>query len=87
MFSPWFWWLWLVIMFALLMPSISYGWAYRGWGPPYSSYLQRRRAQRAAAAGGSAPVGQDASGWRADLLWGGFLVVTFWAIAAAYWRG
>jgi len=54
-------------MFLVLMPSLGYGWGYRGWGPPYPRYVQRRRAQRAAVGGGSASFDHQAWGWGGDL--------------------
>jgi hypothetical protein len=51
MTSSW-WFIWLVVMFLFLAPPIGYGWGYRGWGAPYPRYIQRRRGQQAAAAGG-----------------------------------
>lgn len=42
MMSSW-WLMWLVFMFFLFASPVTYGWGYRGWGPPYPSYVQRRR--------------------------------------------
>ena len=39
--STW-WLLWMGVMFFFLL-SDGYGWGYRGWGPPYPRYIQRRR--------------------------------------------
>ena len=46
MMSSW-WFLWLAFMLLFLIPPLGYGWGYRGWGPPYPSYVQRRRGQQA----------------------------------------
>jgi hypothetical protein len=40
--------LWIVGTFLFVVPTLGYGWGYRGWGPPYPRYIQRRRAQQAA---------------------------------------
>ena len=51
------WWIWLAIVFFLFVLPLAYGWAYRGWGPPYPTYYQRRRAGRrgSGAVPGAAP--------------------------------
>jgi hypothetical protein len=80
------WWIiWLAFLLLMLMP-IGYGWRYRGWGPPYPSYIQRRRSQRAASYG-SAGVNHAAWGWRGDLAWMFFLIAIFWLLwlVAARW--
>lgn len=38
----WFWW-WLLFVFLFLLIPLSYGWGYRGWGPP--SYRRGPRRQ------------------------------------------
>ena len=52
MIGSW-WFVWMLVMFLLLVPPMGYGWGYRGWGPPYPRYIQRRRGQRAVATGAS----------------------------------
>ena len=80
------WWrLWMVFMVVLLVPAIGYGWGYRGWGLPYPTYFQRRRAQRAAAANGFGPFDHHSWGWRGDFVWVVLLIGTFWAVTAI-WR-
>ena len=83
MMSSW-WWLWMVFMFLFLVPPIGYGWGYRGWGPPYPRYFQRRRAQLAAT-GGSSAFNHHAWGWGGDLLWIVFFIGTICAAAALWW--
>jgi hypothetical protein len=79
------WWFWLVFMFLFLLPPVGYGWGYRGWGPPYPRYLQRRRAERAAAAAGELPpYNHLAWGLGGDLLWIILMVWMFWAIVAVW---
>jgi hypothetical protein len=41
------WWIWIGFMFLFFVSPVSYGWGYRGWGPPYPSYVQERRRQAA----------------------------------------
>ena len=86
MMSSW-WWMWMLIMFLFLVPPIGYGWGYRGWGPPYPRYIQRRRMQRAATTGGSAGVNHQSWGWGGDLVWGVLFVGMLWAlwVVVALW--
>jgi hypothetical protein len=84
MMSSW-WFLWMAVMFMLLVPPLGYGWGYRGWGPPYPSYLQRRRRERAIAANSVGGVDHYAWGWGGDLMWILVLVGTFWAVTLL-WR-
>jgi len=80
------WWpLWLVFMFVFLAPSLGYGWGYRGWGPPYPRYIQRRRGERAAARVGDVPFNHQAWGYGGDLVWMVILVGVFWGSCAALW--
>ena len=83
-----FWWLfWTVLMFIFLVPSVGYGWGYRGWGPPYPTYIQRRRGlQAAAATSGPATFNHHSWGWRGDLVWVVLLIGLVWAGAALLWR-
>lgn len=79
------WWFWLVFMFLFLLSPVSYGWVYRGWGPPYPRYFQRRRAERAAtAAGDLAPFDHLSWGWGGDLLWIMMMIWMFWAFVALW---
>jgi hypothetical protein len=73
-------------MFLFLVPPMGYGWGYRGWGPPYPRYIQRRRAQQAEAANGpSASFNHHAWGWGGDFLWMILLIGAFWAIFGYVW--
>ena len=84
MMSSW-WLLWMLMMFVFLAAPVFYGSAYRGWGPPYPLYVQRRRARQAAAAG-SASFDHQSWGLAGDILWMVLLVGTLCALAAAWWR-
>lgn len=77
----WYWW--LAVMFFMLVAPVGYGWGYRGWGPPFPSYLQRRREAKATV---SLDSGFDyyAWGWGGDLMWVMFLFWFFW-MATAFW--
>jgi hypothetical protein len=82
------WWLlWMVFILIFLIPPIGYGWGYRGWGPPYPRYVQRRRAQRAT--NDSAGFNHQAWGLGGDVVWTVLLIGMFWllwAVAAPWWR-
>lgn len=85
MISSW-WWFWLVFMFVFLVFPIGYGSGYRRWGPPYPRYIQRRRSQRAPAAGDYAPWDHQSWGWGGDFVWMALLIGMFWVAAALLWR-
>lgn len=81
--------LWMAFMFIFLLSPVGYGWGYRRWGPPYPTYIQRRRGQRAVAAGGTATVHQS-WGMAGDVVWIVFFVSVLWAVTALWlpvWRG
>lgn len=80
MMNP-FWLLWLVFLFLFLVAPLGYGWGYRGWGPPYPRYVQRRRALRVGANGPS-PFDHQAWGRAGDLVWLGLIIAMIWACAA-----
>jgi hypothetical protein len=81
------WWLlWLVFMFVLFLTPIGYGWGYRGWGPPYPRYIQRRRAQNAATSGGPTTFNHHAWGWRGDVVWTLLLIGVLWACLGMFRR-
>ena len=76
------WWLfWMVLMFVLVVPPLGYGWGYRGWGPPYPRYVQRRRRQRAAATGS---FNHEAWGWGGDFVWVVLLLGGGWAAVGLF---
>jgi hypothetical protein len=67
------WWMWVLFLGLFMLPA-AYGWRVRSWGPPLPSYLQRRRAERATAAGpvdtsNAAAFDHHAWGWGGDVLW------------------
>ena len=73
------WWLiWLAFMFLFCMP-MGYGWGYRGWGPPYPSYIQRRRGRQAAAAPTGSSFDHRAWGMGGDFVWLMLIVVVAWS--------
>jgi hypothetical protein len=81
------WWIvWALFMFLFLLSPVGYGWGYRGWGPPYPRYIQRRRGQQALAAGGSAAFDHHAWGWRGDFVWMALVIGMFWAVSSLWWR-
>ena len=81
------WWiLWMVFLCLFLLPPIGYGWGYRKWGPPYPRYIQRRRALRAAATGGSTTFDHHAWGWGGDFVWMVLFIGVFWFGMAMMWR-
>ena len=83
--SSW-WFMWILFLFVFLVPPIGYGWGYRGWGPPYPRYIQRRRGQRALAADGTAPFNHHSWGWGGDVVWATILIALLWASFAFWWR-
>ncbi len=78
MVSSW-WIIWVLFMLLFLVPT-GYGWGYRGWGPPYPRYLQRRRGQAAVAAGGSSTFNHQSWGFAGDFVWLVFAVGLFWLV-------
>lgn len=82
MMGSW-WWLWMVVVLFLLVPSLGYGWGYRRWGAPYPRYIQRRRAL---ASGGSTTFNHQAWGFGGDFVWLVMIVGVFWVCAAFWWR-
>lgn len=71
------WWLlWMVLTFTLLVTSLVYGWWLQKWGPPYPSYIQKRRA----AGTSNLPTFNALSwGWVGDFVWILVLFGLFWA--------
>jgi hypothetical protein len=86
----WFWW-WLIFVTVLFLIPVSYGWGYRGWGPPYP-YLYRRGRIRAVRpyAATSSPTGDTARasgewGWVADVIWMVFVIAAVWLLIGLFW--
>lgn len=75
----------MAFMFVFLVSPIGYGWGYRGWGPPYPSYIQRRRGLRAPATGGPRSFDHHAWGWGGDFIWTALLVGMVWVVVAMLW--
>jgi hypothetical protein len=84
MFGSW-WVVWMLFMFLLLVPPLGYGWGYRRWGPPYPTYIQRRRA-RGAASDGAAAFDHSAWGWGGDFVWVVLVIGVAWAFGGLFWR-
>ena len=81
------WWLvWFVFMLFFIMSPVGYGWGYRGWGPPYPRYVQRRRAAEATAGGVPGSFNHHSWGWGGDLVWMMLVIWVFWAGMAFWWR-
>jgi hypothetical protein len=78
------WFIWFAFMFMFLLAPIGYGWGYRGWGVPYPSYVQRRRAQLA----GNRGTAFDHQAWGrgGDIVWLVIIVGSVWALSAVWWR-
>jgi hypothetical protein len=81
--SSW-WLLWFVFILLFLVPSIGYGWGYRGWGPPYPRYIQRRRAEQAALGGDTETLRHHSWGWRGDVVWMVFFAGVIGFVMAAW---
>ncbi len=81
------WWLvWMAFMFIFLVTPMGYGWGYRGWGPPYPRYIQRRRGAHAVAAGTVGAFDHHSWGYGADFLWVVAMVGSLWAISWLWMR-
>jgi hypothetical protein len=84
MMNSW-WFLWMAFMFIFLVTPMSYGWGYRGWGPPYPRYVQRRRGSAAATAGGGVGTfDHHAWGLGGDLLWIVICIGGIWAVSTLW---
>ncbi|MEO8903824.1 MAG: hypothetical protein ABI627_20070 [Polyangiaceae bacterium] len=78
------WWiLWMGFIFTFLLAPLGYGWGCRSWGPPYPSYIQRRR--HAAAMGDSA-FDHRAWGIGGDLIWVVMIMVMFSFFGSFWWH-
>jgi hypothetical protein len=84
MMTSW-WLLWLVFMFFFFASPVTYGWGYRRWGPPYPSYLQRRRHLQATARGASGEADHYRWGWAGDFVWIILVVGVIWMVTALWW--
>jgi hypothetical protein len=77
------WWLvWFVFLLIFIATPVGYGWGYRGWGPPYPSYFQRRREQQATVASrapGAPGFDHYAWGLGGDFVWMILMIGAFWA--------
>jgi hypothetical protein len=78
--SSW-WFFWMAFMFLFLVSPVTYGWGYRGWGPPYPRYIQRRRGLQAATTGQPADLRHQSWGWGGDFVWVVLIVASGWAFA------
>ena len=85
MMGSW-WFFWFILLFVLVVPPLGYGWSYRGWGPPYPRYIQRRRGQRAAAGGASATFNHEAWGRGGDFVWMVIFIGAIWAMSSIWLR-
>ena len=77
---------WLMFMVVFLVMPISYGWGYRGWGMPYPSYIQQRRAQRRRSIGSSSSFDHRAWGLGGDVMWIVVFVGLIWAFSPLHWH-
>lgn len=81
----WWFWLWIVFVVVLLLLPLGYGWGYRGWGPPYPSFYQRRSVPSREAS--SLPETNGGWGWGADFVWLVLIVAVIWILLAFVWLG
>lgn len=84
MMNSW-WLLWMVFMAFLLVSPVSYGWGYRGWGPPYPRYVQRRRSEQLTARGAAGPFKHESWGMGGDFVYVVFFIGLLWVAAALFW--
>ncbi len=73
----------MLFMFMFLLTPIGYGWGYRGWGPPYPRYVQRRRAAEALTRGES-ETPHHRWGWGGNFVWAAFFIVLLWVLTALW---
>jgi hypothetical protein len=78
-------WMWIAIIFVLVLPSVGYGWGYRGWGAPYPRYIQRRRGRAATVIGDARAFDHHAWGWFGDFVWGMIAIGLVWT-CYSLWR-
>lgn len=93
----WYWWAWFAIVVFLILLPLTYGWGYRGWGPPYPRYYYRRRSVRDSSGRRlldeealrpvlveDQPEEPEPRGWGlfADLVWLAVIGAIIWAIVA-----
>jgi hypothetical protein len=83
--SSW-WFFWMAFMFLFLVSPVTYGWGYRGWGPPYPRYIQRRRGLQAATTGQPADLRHQSWGWGGDFVWVVLFIAGGWAFAGLLLR-
>ena len=83
MMSSW-WVLWMVFMFVFLLAPLGYGWGYRSWGPPYPSYIQRRR--HAAAMSANSSFNYRAWGIGGDVVWIVVMIAAFSLFVVIRWH-
>lgn len=81
----WYWWVWIAFIIIAIFLPLSYGWGYRGWGPPYPSYYTRRRVDRVGSAApppaGEYETRREVSGY-GDPVYGRRAPVGAWGVAA-----
>jgi hypothetical protein len=85
MMTNW-WFLWMAFMFIFLVTPMGYGWGYRGWGPPYPRYIQRRHGAQAVANGTGAAFDHHSWGYGGDLLWVVVFIGALWAVSSLWMR-
>lgn len=79
------WWLcWIAFIFMFLVAPLGYGWGYRSWGPPYPSYIQRRR--HAAAMTGGSTFNHRSWGVGGDVIWFLMMLAAFSLLWGFWWR-
>lgn len=83
MMSSW-WLVWMAFMFFFLLAPLGYGWGYRSWGPPYPSYIQRRR--HAAARSGGSTFNHRSWGIGGDLIWVVLMIAVFSFCGVFWWH-
>jgi hypothetical protein len=88
------WHLWYFAMFTILIPVVAYGWGYRGWGPPFPRFIQRRRANVATGPSSATAETMDGRytafnpegwGWVGDLVWFSFAIALFGVLSLNWW--
>lgn len=72
--------IWILFVVVLLAIPVGYGWGYRGWGPPYPRYYNRRGRPTGAPAEAGIAYEDDDWGVLGDILWVIAAVAVVWLL-------
>ncbi len=80
------WWelLPLIVLIVFLLLSVGYGSLYRGWGPPFPSYIQKRRGFDTIHFRRSSNFDYVAWGWKGDIVWIAAVTGIVWTVVVFF---